>query len=119
MSDNLVAYHVGTPPAETDEDIVAKKRAAIINDRKAQDDAKTIWGTCSEVEAIPGKCAGRWIFTNSRLPIYLLFDYLAGGYNIDDFCNTWDAERSQVVKLLAHMSQSLEQERRSLYAYNS
>ena len=43
------------------------------------------WSTCPAVESIPGKHSGDWLFTESRLPVYSLFENLAAGASVKDF----------------------------------
>ena len=34
------------------------------------------WSNCPEVESVPGKVSGNWVFRGTRLPVYSLFDPL-------------------------------------------
>ena len=36
------------------------------------------WETCPAVERNPGKIGGAWAFTGTRVPVYALFENLAG-----------------------------------------
>ena len=40
------------------------------------------WGDCPGVERDPGRLAGAWTFGNTRLPIWTVFENLAGGSTI-------------------------------------
>ena len=31
------------------------------------------WGTCSALEAVPGKVSGAWLFKGTRVPVEALF----------------------------------------------
>ena len=39
----------------------------------------TDWTRCAAVESVPGKVSGNWVFKDTRLPVYALFENLAGG----------------------------------------
>jgi uncharacterized protein (DUF433 family) len=32
------------------------------------------WSQCPEVESIPGKVSGAWVFRDSRMPVKLVFE---------------------------------------------
>ncbi len=38
----------------------------------------TGWSPCPGVESIPGKHSGDWLFNGTKLPMYSLFENLAG-----------------------------------------
>ena len=42
------------------------------------------WSQCPDVESIPGKVSGAWIFRNSRMPVKLVFENLEDGMTIDE-----------------------------------
>jgi len=68
----------------------------------------TDWSTCPEVESVPGKVSGNWVFTDTRLPVYALFENLAEGATIYDFVEWFDAaDDEQVRAVLAHVAQDL------------
>ena len=59
----------------------------------------SVWEDCPTIEAIPGKCAGRWGFAETRMPVYMLFGHLAAGGGLDEFCADFGmngAEREKV-----------------------
>ena len=43
------------------------------------------WENSPAVERKPGKISGAWAFTGTRVPVYALFENLAGGATIDEF----------------------------------
>ena len=45
----------------------------------------TDWTRCAAVESVPGKVSGNWVFKDTRLPLYALFENLAEGATIHDF----------------------------------
>ncbi len=67
----------------------------------------TDWSTCPEVESVPGRVSGNWVFTGTRLPVYALFENLAAGATINDFVEWFDADEEQVRAVLEHAAQDL------------
>ena len=63
------------------------------------------WSKCPAVEQIPGKVSGAWVFKNTRLPLYVLFENLAGGatgYDFIDWCGgVSESEVSEVLEFAA------------------
>ena len=43
------------------------------------------WSACPAVERSPKKISGAWAFAGTRVPVYALFENLAGGATIDEF----------------------------------
>ena len=43
------------------------------------------WSNCPDVESVPGKMSGAWVFKGTRLPIATLFDNLAHGATVKQF----------------------------------
>ena len=56
------------------------------------------WSNCPEVESVPGKVSGNWVFRGTRLPVYSLFENLAGGATIYDFMDWFDGVDESDVK---------------------
>ena len=67
----------------------------------------TDWSTCPEVESVPDRVSGNWVFAGSRLPVYTLFENLAEGATINDFVEWFDADEEQVRAVLEHVAQDL------------
>ena len=66
------------------------------------------WGKCPGVESVPGKVSGNWVFTGTRLPLYVLFDNLAGGATIYDFVEWFDgADEAEVKAVLEYIAKDL------------
>lgn len=66
------------------------------------------WSKCPAVEQIPGKVSGAWVFKNTRLPLYVLFDNLAGGATVYDFINWFGCvAESEVREVLEFTAQEL------------
>ena len=64
------------------------------------------WSACPEVESVPGKVSGNWVFRGTRLPVYSLFENLAGGATIYDFMKWFEgvdeADVKAVLEFVAH-----------------
>jgi len=66
------------------------------------------WSKCPAVESVPGKVSGNWVFKGTRLPVYALFENLAGGATIYDFIEWFEgAEESDLKAVLDHVAQEL------------
>ena len=68
------------------------------------------WEHCDAIERRPEKVSGAWIFKNTRLPVATLFEALKQNSTIDQFLDDFEGvTRQQVVAVLDHQIQSLEQ----------
>ncbi len=68
----------------------------------------TDWSKCPAVESVPGKVSGNWVFKNTRLPVYALFENLAEGATIYDFIEWFGGvDESEVKAALEHVAQEL------------
>ncbi len=66
------------------------------------------WSKCPAVEQIPGKVSGAWVFKNTRLPLYVLFDNLAGGATVYDFIDWFGGvAESEVREVLEFAAREL------------
>ena len=66
------------------------------------------WSACPGVESVPGKVSGNWVFRGTRLPVYALFENLAGGATTYDFMEWFDgADEADVKAVLQHVADSL------------
>ena len=66
------------------------------------------WSKCPTVEQIPGKVSGAWVFKNTRLPLYVLFDSLAGGATVYDLIDWFGGvAESEVREVLEFAAQEL------------
>jgi len=67
------------------------------------------WSSCPEVERVPGKVSGAWVFRGTRVPVSALFQNLEGGATIDEFMEWFPGvTRQQVEGVLEHTQQSLQ-----------
>ena len=68
------------------------------------------WEHCDAIERHTQKVSGAWIFKNTRLPVVTLFEALKQNSTIDQFLDDFEGvTRQQVVAVLDHQIQSLEQ----------
>ncbi len=66
------------------------------------------WETCPAVERNPGKISGAWAFTGTRVPVYALFENLAGGATVDEFVEWFPSVAKQQVRaVLEHEAKVL------------
>ena len=68
----------------------------------------TDWSNCPAVERKRGKISGAWAFTGTRVPVYALFENLAGGATIDEFVEWFPGvDKKQVRAVLEHDARAL------------
>jgi len=66
------------------------------------------WGSCSAVEQKPGKVSGTWVFAGTRIPLFALYENLAGGATVDEFVEWFPGiDREQVLAVLEYEAQAL------------
>ena len=65
------------------------------------------WSQCPEVESIPGKVSGAWVFRGTRMPVATVFENLEAGANIEDIIDWFDVSREQVLAVLDFAARSL------------
>jgi uncharacterized protein (DUF433 family) len=66
------------------------------------------WSQCPDVESIPGKVSGAWVFRDSRMPVKLVFENLEDGMTIDEITEQYDVTRDQVKAVIDFAVRSLE-----------
>lgn len=65
------------------------------------------WSSCPELEAVPGRVSGAWVFKDTRLPLWCLFDNLES-LNVDEFCEMFPPARPEQVQCILNcISKSL------------
>ena len=66
------------------------------------------WESCRAVERRSVKISGAWAFTGTRVPVYALFENLAGGATIDEFVEWFPGvDKQQVRAVLDHQARAL------------
>ena len=59
------------------------------------------WSQCPEVESIPGKVSGAWVFRGTRLPVATIFENLEDGMTIEEVMEQFDVTREQINAVLS------------------
>ena len=70
--------------------------------------ARLDWSHCPAVESVPGKVSGAWVFTNTRMPVSIVFDNLEAGATIDEIVEWFDVTPEQVKAVIEFAARSLE-----------
>lgn len=66
------------------------------------------WSDCPEVERVPGKVSGAWLFKGTRVPVVALFENLESGARVDEFVEWFPGvAREQVESVLEYAQKSL------------
>lgn len=66
------------------------------------------WSQCPAVEGVPGKVSGAWVFTNTRMPVSVVFDNLEAGATVDEIVEWFDVTPAQVKAVIDFAARSLE-----------
>jgi uncharacterized protein (DUF433 family) len=66
------------------------------------------WSQCPEVESVPGKRSGAWVFRNTRTPVSVVFDNLEAGASIDEIMEWFHLSREQVGAVIEFAARSLD-----------
>ena len=67
------------------------------------------WSQCPEVESVPGKVSGAWVFRGTRMPVAAVFENLEDGMTIDEMLELYDGlTREHVQSVLDFAARSLE-----------
>ena len=68
----------------------------------------TNWSECPAVEQTPGRVSGAWVFAGTRIPLFALYENLAGGATVHDFVAWFPGVEERQVRAV------LEQEAKAL-----
>jgi uncharacterized protein (DUF433 family) len=66
------------------------------------------WSQCAEVESIPGKVSGAWVFRGTRLPVATIFENLEDGMTVEEVMEQFDVTREQIKAVLEFAARSLD-----------
>ena len=66
------------------------------------------WSQCPEVESIPGKVSGAWVFRGTRLPVATIFENLEDGMTVEELMEQFDVTREQINAVLEFAARSLD-----------
>jgi uncharacterized protein (DUF433 family) len=87
---------------------LTRKKLRSINDIGNVMYMNSEWDSCPDVERIPGKFSGEWVFKGTRVPVKALFENIEDGASIDDFLEWFPGvTRHQVESVLERASASL------------
>jgi uncharacterized protein (DUF433 family) len=64
------------------------------------------WSRCPEVESIPGKVGGAWLFSGTRLPVATVIENLED-LSVEEVMEQFDVTREQIVAVLDFVARSL------------
>lgn len=56
------------------------------------------WSQCPDVESVPGKVGGAWVFRNTRMPVAAVFENLEDGVTIDELVELYHGLTREHVK---------------------
>ena len=65
------------------------------------------WSQCPEVESIPGKVSGAWVFRGTRAPVSAIFENLKCS-SLDEVLENFHVSREQVQAVLDFAAKSAE-----------
>jgi uncharacterized protein (DUF433 family) len=66
------------------------------------------WAQCVAVESVPGRLGGAWVFRDTRMPVYAVFENLEAGATIDEIMDQFDVTREQIQAVLAFAARSVD-----------
>lgn len=66
------------------------------------------WSECSEVESVPGKVSGAWVFKGTRTPVAVVFENLEDGMTVDEVIDQFPVTRQQIKAVLEFAARSLD-----------
>ena len=65
------------------------------------------WSQCTDVESVPGKLSGAWVFRGTRMPVQTVFLNLEAGMSLREITEVYDVTPEEVKAVLHFASQSL------------
>ena len=69
----------------------------------------TDWSKCPEIESVPHRLSGAWVFKDTRLPVSALFGNLAEGATVQEFIEWFGGvDETQVRAVLEFLAQDLD-----------
>jgi uncharacterized protein (DUF433 family) len=66
------------------------------------------WSQCPDVESVPGKVSGAWVFRGTRLPVATIFENLEDGMTVEELMEQFDVTREQINAVLEFAARSLD-----------
>lgn len=68
------------------------------------------WSQCPDVESVPGKVSGAWVFCGTRMPVATVFENLEDGMTIEEVVQQFGVTEKQVKAVLEFAARSLDVE---------
>ena len=65
------------------------------------------WSQCPDVESVPGKVSGAWVFRGTRTPVSIVFENLQD-MGVDELIEEYGVTREQVQTALQFAARSAE-----------
>src|SRR5580658_5895786 len=65
------------------------------------------WSQCPDVESIPGKVSGAWVFKDTRMPVATVFENLEAGLTVEEVMEEFSVTREQINAVLHFAAKSL------------
>lgn len=66
------------------------------------------WKECPQVERVPGRVSGAWVFKGTRVPVAALFENLESGARVEEFLDWFPGvTRQHIEAVLSHAERSL------------
>ncbi len=59
---------------------------------------------CPELEQIPGKVSGAWLFRGTRLPLWVVLDNLRVGASLDEISDWFEIDRPRIESVLGFLA---------------
>jgi len=66
------------------------------------------WSQCPDVESVPGKVSGAWVFRGTRMPVAAVFENLEDGLTIQEVVEQFGVTEEQVKAVLEFAARSLD-----------
>ena len=64
------------------------------------------WSQCPEVESVPGKVSGAWVFRGTRMPVATVFENLEADSSIEEIIEQFHATREQIQAVIEFAARS-------------
>jgi uncharacterized protein (DUF433 family) len=66
------------------------------------------WSQCQDVESVPGKLSGAWVFRGTRMPVATVFENLEDGMTIEEVVEQFGVTVAQIKAVLEFAARSLD-----------
>ena len=66
------------------------------------------WSKCAAVASVPGRLNGAWVFRDTRMPVFAVFENLEAGASVEEIIEQFDVTREQINAVLEFVARSLD-----------